>query len=186
MPGRIRMEFIVTSCSLHRAAPCSPPMDPNMKSSAALFFQAAIVLTGLGVLALMLWEPHLEGRNAHATTFEIYFKDPFLAYVYVGSTPFFAALYRAFGLFGHVRRNGAFSPATVEALQAIKNCALAIIGFVAGAVLFILVFGDKEDRPAGIFMSFLVTLAASVVAIASARVARNLRHALAPDKRNSS
>lgn len=39
-----------------------------------------VVLGGIGALAFMLWEPHLEGRNAHAGLFEIYFKDPFLAY----------------------------------------------------------------------------------------------------------
>ena len=149
-----------------------------MKSNSALFLQAAIVLIGIGVLALMLWEPHIEGRNAHATTLEIYFKDPFLAYVYVGSTPFFIALYRAFGLFGHVRKNGAFSQMTVDALQAIKHCAIALIGFVAVGVVFIIAFGDKDDRPAGFFMSFLVTFASSVIAVAAAMFARNLQNAL--------
>jgi hypothetical protein len=149
-----------------------------MKSSAALFLQGVIVLIGIGVLAFMLWEPHVEGRNAHATVFEIYFKDPFLAYVYVGSTPFFVALYRAFGLFGHVRRNGAFTQVTVDALRTIKRCAIAIIGFVAGAVVFILMSGDNDDRPPGIVMSFLVILASSVVAIVAAMFARNLQTAL--------
>lgn len=153
-------------------------MNPTMKSSSALFLQVAIVLIGIGVLALLLWEPHLEGRNAHATTFEIYFNDPFLAYVYVGATPFFLALYRAFGLFGHVRQTGAFSQVTVEALQAIKRCAITVIGFVAGGIVFIIMFGDKDDRPAGVFMSFLVTLAASVVAATAAMFARNLRKTL--------
>ena len=149
-----------------------------MKSSSALFLQVAIVLIGIGVLALMLWEPHIEGRNAHAATFEIYFKDPFLAYVYVGSTPFFIALYRAFGLFGHVRKNGAFSQVSVDALRAIKHCAIAIIGFVAVGVVFVITFGDKDDRPAGVFMSFLVTFASSVIAIAAAMFARTLQNAL--------
>ena len=149
-----------------------------MKSSSALFLQLAIVLIGIGTLALLLWEPHLEGRNVHATTFEIYFKDPFLAYVYVGSTPFFVALYRAFRLFGHVRQNRAFSQVTVDALRTIKHCAIAIIGFVAGGVVFIIMFGDKEDRPAGVFMSFLVTVAASVIATAAAMAARNLKNTL--------
>ena len=155
-----------------------PPMDSTMKSSAALFLQAAMVLTGLGALAFLLWEPHLEGRNAQATTFEIYFKDPFLAYVYVGSTPFFVALYRAFGLFGHARRNRAFSQVTVDALRTITHCAMAIIGFVAVGVVIIIVFGDKEDRPAGLFMSLLVTVAAGVVAAVAARFARKLENAL--------
>jgi hypothetical protein len=96
----------------------------------------------------------------------------------VGSTPFFFALYRAFGLFGHVRQNGAFSQVTVEALRAIKHCAIAIIGFVAGGVVFILMFGDRDDRPAGIFMSLLVTLASSFIAIAATMFARNLQKAL--------
>ena len=149
-----------------------------MKSSSALLLQVAIVLIGIVTLAFLLWEPHIEGRNAHATTFEIYFKDPFLAYVYVGSTPFFVALYRAFGLFGHVRQNRAFSQVTVDALRNITRCAIAIIGFVAGAVVFIIVFGDKEDRPAGVFMSFLVTFASSIIAIMAAMFARNLQNAL--------
>jgi len=149
-----------------------------MKSGSALFLQVVIVLIGIGTLGLMLWEPHLEGRNAHATTFEIYFKDPFLAYVYVGSIPFFVALHRAFGLFGHVRRNGTFSQVTLNALRTIKFCGMAIIGFVAGAVIIIILFGDGEDRPAGVFMCALVVFGASVIATAAAMFARNLQSAL--------
>jgi hypothetical protein len=151
---------------------------PGMKSSSALFLQVAVVLVGIGTLGLMLWEPHLEGRNAHATTFEIYFKDPFLAYVYVGSIPFFVALHRTFGLFGHVRRYGAFSQVTLNALGVVKRCGLALIGFVAGAAVIILLTGDGEDRPAGIFMSFLATLVASAIAAAAAMFARKLQSAL--------
>jgi hypothetical protein len=149
-----------------------------MNRSAALFLQIVIVLIGIGVLGLLLWEPHLEGRNAHATTFEIYFKDPFLAYVYVGSIPFFIALHRAFGLFGHVRQNGSFSPVTLHALRTIKRCALAVIGFVAGAAIIILLLGDGEDRPPGIFMCALAALAMTVIATTAAFSARTLQRAL--------
>ena len=149
-----------------------------MKRSSALFLQAAIVLIGLGALALLLWEPHLEGRNAHATTFEIYFKDPFLAYVYLGSTPFFLALYRAFGLFGHAGRSGAFSPVTVEALRAIRRCAMAIIGFVAVGMVIIIVSGDKDDRPAGFFLGLLIALASGATAFAAARFGRQVQNAM--------
>ena len=67
-----------------------------------IFLQAVIVLIGIGALALMLWEPHIEGRNAHATFFEIYFKDPFLAYAYLASIPFFVALYQVFKVLGYI------------------------------------------------------------------------------------
>jgi len=78
---------------------------PPMKRSSTAFLQTVIVLIGVGALALMLWEPHVEGRNAHATPFEIYFKDPFLAYAYIASIPFFAALYQAFKVLGYAGQN---------------------------------------------------------------------------------
>src|SRR3954462_10524364 len=111
---------------------------PAMKLGSAAFLQTVIVLIGVGARALMLWEPHLEGRNAHATPFEIYFKDPFLAYAYVASIPFFAALYQAFKVLRYAGQNQIFSQAAVNALRTIKRYAMAIIGFVAGAEVFII------------------------------------------------
>ncbi|MBL9187307.1 MAG: DUF2975 domain-containing protein [Opitutaceae bacterium] len=149
-----------------------------MNRSTALFLQAAIVLIGSGVLVFLLWEPHLEGRNAQATVFEIYFKDPFLAYVYVGSIPFFVALHRAFGLFGHAGRHGAFSQVTVEALRAIRRCLLVFIGFVVGGLVCVVAWGDPDDRPAGVVMGGLIFLAASITTIAATLCARKLQETL--------
>src|ERR671921_228513 len=95
---------------------------PLMKRSSTAFLQIVIVLIGIGALALMLWEPHIEGRNAHATPFEIYFKDPFLAYAYIASVPFFVALYQAFKVLGYAGQNQVFSQAAVNALRTIKYC----------------------------------------------------------------
>jgi hypothetical protein len=103
----------------------------------------------------MLWEPHIEGRNAHATLFEIYFQDPFLAYAYLASTPFFVALYQAFKLLGYIGQDKAFSQATLKALRTIKSCALAIIGFVALGELFIML-GNSDDRAGGVFVGILI------------------------------
>ena len=148
-----------------------------MKRSSTIFLQVVIVLIGIGAFALMLWEPHIEGRNAHATLFEIYFKDPFLAYAYTASIPFFVALYQAFKVLGYVRQNKTFSQATVKALRTIKHCAIAIIGFVAVGVIF-MIFGDKDDRPAGVFMRILITFASIVVASAMAMFERILQNAV--------
>src|SRR6266576_7254946 len=140
-----------------------------MKRSSTIFLQVLVVLIGIGALALLLWEPHVEGRNAHATPFEIYFKDPFLAYAYTASIAFFVALYQAFKVLGYVRQNKTFSQATVKALRTIKYCAIAIIGFVAVGVVFIM-FGARSVRPAGVFMRFLITFPSIVVATAAAMV----------------
>ena len=148
-----------------------------MKRSSTLFLQVVIVLIGVGALALMLWEPHIEGRNAHATLFEIYFKDPFLAFAYIASIPFFVALYQAFTVLGYAGQNKVFSQAAVRALRTIKLCAMSIIGFVAVSVIFIM-FGDKDDRPAGVFMRILITFGSIVIATAAAMFERILQNAV--------
>jgi hypothetical protein len=136
-----------------------------------------IVLIGIGALAFLLWEPHVEGRNAHATLFEIYFKDPFLAYAYIASIPFFVALYQAFKVVGYARQNKVFSPAAVNALRTIKFCAIAIIGFVAVSVIF-MPFSDPDDRPPGVVMRILITFGSIVIATAAAVFERILNNAV--------
>ena len=148
-----------------------------MKRSSTIFLQLVIVLVGIGALALLLWEPHVEGRNSHATFFEVYFKDSFLAYAYTASIAFFVALYQAFKVLGYVRQNQTFSQTTVKALRTIKYCAIAIIGFVAVSVLF-MIGGDREDRPGGIFMRILITFPSIVVAAAAAMFERILQNAV--------
>jgi hypothetical protein len=151
--------------------------EANMKRISTIFLQGVIMLIGIGALAIMLWEPHIEGRNAHATPFEIYFKDPFLAYAYVASIPFFVALYQAFKVLGYAGQNKVFSQAAVKALRTLKYCAIAIIGFVAVSVMFMM-FSDPDDRPAGVFMRILITFPSIVVAAAAAMFERILQNAV--------
>jgi hypothetical protein len=148
-----------------------------MKRSSTLFLQLVIVLIGIGALALMLWEPHIEGRNAHATTFQIYFNDPFLAYAYIASIPFFVALYQAFKVLGYAGENKIFSQAAVRALRTIKYCAIALIGFVAVGEMFI-VLGNSDDRAGGVFMGVLITFGSIVIATAAAVFEQILQNAV--------
>src|SRR6186997_2217232 len=104
-----------------------------MKRGSTIFLQIVIALLGVGVLALLLWEPQLEGRNVNATQFEIYFKDPFLAYIYLAFVPFFVGLYQAIKLLGYARRNEVFSESAVRAFSTIKFCAIATALFIVGA-----------------------------------------------------
>ena len=135
------------------------------------------MLTGIVALILMLWEPHLEGRNAHATLFDIYFRDPFLAFAYVASIPFFMALYQAFKVVGYAGHNKVFSPAAVNALRTIKFCAIAIIGFVAVSVVF-MPFSDPDDRPPGVVMRLVIAFGSIVIATAAAMFERILKNAV--------
>jgi hypothetical protein len=140
-----------------------------MKNAATILLQAFIVLLGIVALVFLLWEPHVEGRNAGATLFQIYFQDPFLAFAYVGSVPFFVALYQAFRALPAVRRNETGSPATLKRLRTIKHCALIVLAFVAVGEMFI-VFDGGEDRPQGVFMGLLVAVPSLVVAVAASKL----------------
>lgn len=151
-----------------------------MKRNSTIFLQVVVVLIGVAALALLLWEPHLEGRNAHATFFEIYFQDPFLALVYAGSIPFFMALYQAFQVLGRIGRNEVFSPEVVKALRTIKYCALAVIGFVIVEEIFILIMsnGDNDNPGAPILMGLLIVFPSIVVAVAATMFERILQNAV--------
>ena len=145
-----------------------------MKRGSILFLRAVILLVGVGVLAGLLWEPQVEGRNANADLATIYFRDPFLAYAYVGSLPFFFGLYQAFKLLGYVGQGQAFSPDAVKALRYIKYCALAVIGFIVGGEAYIILgvgmggVGDDDNAGAvalGIYTSFACVVTATAAAV---------------------
>ena len=148
-----------------------------MKKSSTIFLQVVIVLIGIGALTLLLWEPHIEGVNAHATLFEIYFKDPFLACVYIGSILFFVALYQAFKVLGYAGQNKIFSQPAVNALRTIKYCAITLVTFVVGgeAYLFIAMSG-KDDIAGGVAMGTFITFILIVIATTAGMFQRKLQN----------
>ncbi|MDX1951743.1 MAG: DUF2975 domain-containing protein [Verrucomicrobiota bacterium] len=150
-----------------------------MNRISTFFLQGVIVFIGIGVLAFMLSEPHFEGRNAHSTVFEIYFKDPFLAYAYIGSIAFFVALYQAFKLLGYAGKREVFSPQSVKALKIIKYCALTLIAFLAGAeAYFFLVICGTDDIAGGVMMGLFLIFVSCIMATAAAVFEKTLQNAV--------
>jgi hypothetical protein len=135
------------------------------------------MLIGIGALALLLVEPHLEGVNAHSTFFEVYL-DPFIALVYIGSIPFFVALYQAVKVLGYAGQNKIFSQPAVNALRTIKYCALIIIGFVVLEETFIMLNHGSDDAAGGIMMGVFITFGSIVIATAAAMFERTLQNAV--------
>ncbi len=145
-----------------------------MKRIPAIFLQAAIILIGIVALALLLWEPHLEGRNAHATLYEIYFRDPFLVYVYIGSVPFFAALYQGFKVLGNMIQDKIFSQSSQESLRKIRHCAMVVVAFISGAEAYFFLFRRSEDDIAGGVAIGLSLIFGSLVIAATANVCEQI------------
>lgn len=149
-----------------------------MKKISTLFLQAVVVLIGLLVLALMIRLPMTEGRAANLDLLSIY-SDPFILYGYAASIAFFVGLFKAFRLLGYIGQNNVFSSKAVGALRSIKHCAIVLSIFIVGAGLYIIIFHNKEDDPAGfIAICILFTFVSIIVAALAAIVERILKNAL--------
>jgi len=150
-----------------------------MNRTLALLLQVTVLLLGLAVGCFLLWEPWLEGRNAHATLTQVYFHDPALAFIYLGSLPFFLGLQRAFMALVTLRRTGQLSAATAKSLRIISRCAFAMVGVTLLGVGLVLLWGDPEDRPAGLFLCVMPGAASAIVAFTARRLAVKLSQTLA-------
>jgi hypothetical protein len=140
-----------------------------MKRVPTLFLQAVIVLIAMVALTLMIWLPSTEGRAANLDVVGIY-SDPFILYGYAASIAFFVALYKAFRVIGYIGQNKVFSSQSVKALRSIKYCAIILAICIAGAGLFIRLFHDKDDDPAGFLALCIVTTFVSVVVATAAAI----------------
>lgn len=151
-----------------------------MKRGSTLFLQIAIVLIGIGALALMLWEPRLGGETINATLFQIYFTTPFQAYVYVACIPFFVALYQAFKLLNYIAENKVFTMNAVKTLRIIKYCATVIVAFitVADGYFFMVQFRMEEGIAKGFVIGLVMIFLTTVIATAAAVFERLLQSAV--------
>lgn len=151
-----------------------------MKKGSTLFLQGVIVLMGIAVLTGLLVEPHFEGRNVNATLFEIYFNDPLLAFVYLGSIPFFVALVQAVKVLGFVGKNQTFSREVVTALRTIKYCALITAGAIIATDIFILIYAriTKDDSAGALMLGIIAAFISFIVAAAAGVIERVLQSAV--------
>jgi hypothetical protein len=151
-----------------------------MKRGSTIFLQAVIALVGIAVFIFLLWEPQIEGRNKNVTSqFDIYFKDPFLLYIYLAFVPFFVGMYQAARMLGYARRDEIFSQRAVSSLQIIKYCAVAVAIFILGAEAYIFVFvRGTDDVAGGVMMGLFIIVVSAIIAAAAAVFERILQKAV--------
>lgn len=133
----------------------------------ALFLKTVLVLLALGALAIMVRFPQTEGRAAGLDLFSIY-ADPFIIYMYVATIPFFTGLFQSFKLLGFAEKNTIISNAAIKSVKTIRQCALATIGFIAAADVYLFIFQrGKDDIAGGVAMGLLIILISLVIAAAA-------------------
>jgi len=143
-----------------------------MKRS-SIFLQVVVVLIGIVALTILIRFPLTEGRAANLDLFSIYF-DPFILYGYAASIAFFVALYKAFKLLGYTGQNKVFSSNSVNTLKSIKYCAIILSISIVLAGLYIRLFHNKEDDPAGFLAICIVTTFVSIVVATAAAIFEKL------------
>src|SRR3990167_1855554 len=137
-----------------------------MKKGSTLFLKIVLCLIGIIMLAGMIRFPQTEGRAANLDLVNIY-ADPFIIYIYIGSTPFFIGLYQAFKLLNLIDANKAFSQAAVNTLRNVKFASLSLIGFITLAVLYIRFFVHGDDPAGPTALGIFVYFTAAVIAAAA-------------------
>lgn len=153
-----------------------------MKKGSTLFLKFVICLIALAALVWLIWFPQLEGRAANLDLISIY-QDPLIIYSYIGSIPFFVALYQAFKLLGYIDGNKVFSQLSVNAVGNIKQCAIAFSGFIVLGILYIrlsfMAVSTTDDDPAGVTaLGIFITFVSIVIATAAAVFQRLLQNAI--------
>jgi Protein of unknown function (DUF3036). len=138
-----------------------------MKKGSILFLKVVVLLIAIGALTGMIWFPQTEGRAVNLDLISIY-KDPFIIYIYIGSTPFFIGLYQAIKLLNLIDANKAFSQSAVNTLKNMKFASLSLIGFIGLALLYIRFFAHGDDPAGPTALGILVCFGAAVIATAAA------------------
>ena len=155
-----------------------------LKRISIIFLQTIIVLTGIVALAVLIRFPLTEGRAAGLDLFSIYF-DPFILYGYAASITFFVGLYKAFKLLGYIGQNKVFTTNSVKALKSIQYCAIVLSISIVTAGLYIKIFHNKEDDPAGFLaICFVTTVVSIVVATAAAKFEKHLQNTIDMKSKN--
>tara|TARA_R110002050_G_scaffold191387_3_gene326153 strand:- start:1045 stop:1524 length:480 start_codon:yes stop_codon:yes gene_type:complete len=144
-----------------------------MKRISTIFLQVVIVFIGIMTLAFLIRFPLTEGRATNLDLFSIY-SDPFILYGYAASIAFFVALYKALKLLEYIGQNKVFSSNSVKTLKSIKYSAIVFGILIVLAGLYISLFHNKEDDPAGFLAMCIVTTFASIVIATAAAIFEKL------------
>jgi len=140
-----------------------------MKRISIVFLQTVIVLIGIVALVILIWTPLTEGRATNLDVFSIY-SDPFILYVYVASIAFFIILYKAFKLLSYIGQHRVFSSRAIKILKRIKYCAIVLSILIAMAGVYIKLFHNLDDDPAGFLAICALGVVVSIVIAATANV----------------
>lgn len=144
-----------------------------MKPGSTIILRGVVILLGLTVLGLCIL-----ALPAGISSDNTGYYRPILIGLYVPAIPYFFALYQAMKLLGYIDNNKAFSKSSVNALQKIKYCALAITMLFAAGQPYIFYAADRDDAPGVALIGFVIIGASLVIATFAGVLQKLLQNAL--------
>ncbi len=153
-----------------------------IKKGGTLILKVAILLMGLGVLALCIFAlpsvwtgVALEYPNYPQIVYA--FHLIFIG-MYVSAIPFYVGLWEGFRLLSFIDKNTAFSENSVKALRTIKFCALVVgIIYLAGVPL-LYPFAEADDAPGVLIIGFVIACAPIVISVFASLLQKLLQNAI--------
>lgn len=144
-----------------------------MKNISILFLKSVLIIIGVVILIALIWFPLTEGRAQNLDLFKIY-SDPLILFVYVVSISFFIAIFHAFKILGFVEKNIFFTQNTKNSLRIIKLCAIILAISIFLVAVFILIFHDKNDDPAGFIVLCIFSIVVTIIIASLTAIFENL------------
>lgn len=147
-----------------------------MKQGSTLFLKTVVILIGIPVLAMCIFQSLKQELSAAELYPDIaYIKYLVFINLYATAIPYYFALYQTFKLLNYIDKNNAFSELSVQALKNIKYSALAIsVLYVLGMPLFYLV-AERDDAPGIIIIGMIMIFASMVIAVFLCRSPKTIK-----------
>ena len=139
----------------------------------AVFVLAAPIVAACLFLLPYLWREAVESGSWIEDSIR-----PIVIGMYVSAIPFFIALFQTFRLLRLIDRDEGFSYRAVQALRAIKFCALAITVVYIATLPFFFWFADRDDAPGFLLIGLVLVFAAFVVAVFAELLQKLLKRAI--------
>ncbi len=156
-----------------------------LKHVSTLFLKAVLVVIGSAVTALCVFS-FWSVWHGVAIEWPGYPRVLFTGIlgIYATAIPFLFALYQAFKLLKYIDKNTAFSELSINALNIIKYCAVAMTALYATALPLAYVVAELDDAPGLIIISTACAAAPLVVATFAAVLQKLVQSAIALKQEN--
>lgn len=142
------------------------------KSRSTLFLKIVVLLFGTAVFALCIFLTYALFK-ANVGEYR-----PILIGMLGAGIPFFIGIYQTFKLLQYIDQKKAFTIYSVNALNKIKYCGIAISVIYGIGLPYIFIVAERDDAPGVILLGLIFTFAPMLIAVSATIFQKLLQNAI--------